>query len=265
MPNYIIGDVQGCLDGLKKLLDKINYHDSDQLYFAGDIINRGPQSLATLRFIKNLKQANTVLGNHDLHLLAVKANVRASKKDDTINEILQAEDSDDLINWLKQRPLLIYLQEFNSIIVHAGIYPQWSLTQALNYAHEIEQALQQSNDLHILRDAFGNQPAAWSENLQGSERLRCLINIFTRMRYLKANGELDFACKTKPPHPNKSIKPWFAYPLATQEKIFFGHWAALEANSHHVQVTALDSGYVWGGQLTAYCLEKEACFCVANK
>lgn len=255
MSNYIIGDVQGCLTPLKRLLDKINFSDNDSLYFVGDLINRGPESLQTLRFVKSLTNAETVLGNHDLHLLAVYFKTRPSQPDDTLQEILDAPDAKELIAWLRQQPLLIHLKNVNSVIVHAGVNPLWTLNEALSYAHEISQTLQSTQVASILNESFGNDPNRWQNNLIGTDRIRCLINYFTRMRFCSADGKLDFTYKGEPPHHNPAFKPWFEHPLAIKETIYFGHWASLLGNTQQSRVIGLDTGCVWGGALTAIKLE----------
>lgn len=255
MANYIIGDIQGCYSALKRLLATILFSKDDTVYFVGDLINRGPESLETLRFIKSLPNAKTVLGNHDLHLLAVYFKTRECDSKDTLQEILDAPDADELIAWLRQQPLMIYLQEFDSIIVHAGVHPQWQLNQALSYADEISQALQSDKIQPILNEAFGNDPNRWQEELTGTDRIRCLINYFTRMRYCTADGTLDFRYKGKPLHQNPVFKPWFDYPLTIKETVYFGHWANLLGETHRDNAIGLDTGCVWGEALTAVRLE----------
>lgn len=260
MSSYVIGDVQGCFSGLKRLLDKLHFSDSDTLYFAGDLINRGQESLETLRFIKALPKAHTVLGNHDIHLLALYHNARTHNSGDTLQAVLQADDAKDLIHWLSQQPLLLHLPEFNSLIAHAGIHPKWTLKETLKHAKTVQTALQSPEPKTILNEAFGNTPNCWHDNLAGTDNIRCLINYFTRMRYCTEDGSLDFTYKGKPPHPNKTFKPWFDHSLMIEEKILFGHWAAIEGKLQHNQVIALDTGYVWGGKLTAYRLEDNIFF-----
>ena len=260
MSNYIVGDVQGCLSPLKKLLDKIAFSTEDQLYFVGDLVNRGPESLETLRFIQSLPNAKTVLGNHDLHLLAVYFKTRHSEPKDTIQEILDAPDVENLMSWLRQQPLMIHLPAFKGIIVHAGVHPQWQLQQALGYADEISQALKSDKIEAMLNESFGNDPRRWQDNLIGTDRLRCLINYFTRMRFCMADGTLDFRYKGKPPHQDSLFKPWFEYPLALKETVFFGHWANLLGETHRDNVIGLDTGCVWGGALTAIRLEDRKYF-----
>ena len=260
MSNYIIGDIQGCLTPLKKLLDTVNLTKNDSVYFVGDLINRGPESLGTLRFIKSLPNAKTVLGNHDLHLLAVYFKTRECDPKDTLQEILEAPDADELIAWLRQQPLIIHLPEFKSVIVHAGVHPQWSLHQTLAYAAEISHALQSDDIQPILNEAFGNDPNCWQESLTKTDRIRCLINYFTRMRYCMADGTLDFRFKGKPPHQNPMFQPWFDYPLAIKETVYFGHWANLLGETHRENAIGLDTGCVWGEALTAVRLEDKKKF-----
>lgn len=260
MSNYIVGDIQGCLSSLKKLLDKVSFSADDHLYLVGDLVNRGAESLETLRFIKSLPNANTVLGNHDLHLLAVYFKTRLTEPKDTIQEILDAPDVHELMSWLRQQPLMLHLKHFNSVIVHAGIHPEWQLHQALAYADEIGQALQSEEIQAILNESFGNDPNRWRDSLSGMDRIRCLINYFTRMRFCTAKGTLDFRYKGKPPHKDPDFKPWFDYPLALTETVFFGHWANLLSETHRDNVIALDTGCVWGNTLTAIRLEDRKFF-----
>ena len=255
MTHYVIGDIQGCLSGLKKLLDVLHFSESDQVYFVGDLVNRGPDSLETLRFIRSLPHATTVLGNHDIHLLAVYFKARAVRPKDTLDPLLTAPDAPLLIDWLRKKPLAIYLKSFDSLIVHAGIHPHWTLQQVLSYAEEIHHLLISPGIEENLRTLFGNEPRIWQEHLTGTDRLRCLINYFTRMRFCKEDGTLDFAYKGAPPHSEIQFKPWFDYPLATQQKILFGHWATLAGGTNNPRIIALDTGYIWGNTLTAIRLE----------
>jgi bis(5'-nucleosyl)-tetraphosphatase (symmetrical) len=266
MSTYAIGDVQGCYNELQHLLKKIHYQPShDTLWFTGDIINRGPRSLDTLRFIKNLP-SNTVvtLGNHDIHLLAVAFTPRKMKSEDTIEEILHAADAAELLDWLRQCPLLHYDKKLNFAMAHAGIYPLWQLPQALAYAAEAEASLRSKNYKETLTHIFGNQPQQWHNSLQGWDRLRFIVNSFTRMRYCREDGRLDLSVKgplgSQPAH----YRPWFAMPnrKTQQDNIVFGHWASLAGQASTPQVYAIDTGCVWGGKLTALRLEDQGLFAV---
>ena len=214
MAIYAIGDVQGCFDELQILLKQVNFKsDKDILWFAGDIINRGPQSLETLRFIKSLDaNAVTVLGNHDLHTLAV-ANGRGKQgKKDTIKEILEAPDRDKLLDWLTQRPLMHYDQHLNVCLVHAGIHPQWSAEQALGHAREVEAVLQGAKSHEFFHHMYGDKPPKWSDKLDGWDRLRFITNVFTRMRYCDEKGRLSLRDKGAPGNQPNGIIPCAGFP-----------------------------------------------------
>ena len=259
MATYVIGDVQGCFDALQALLLKINYQaGTDQLWFVGDLVNRGPQSLEVLRFVQALgSQQVVVLGNHDLHLLAVAAGIRAMKTKDTLAPILAAPDGADLLQWLRSRPLLYHDPKFNCVMSHAGIAPMWDLEQAIRYADEVSAALQSASYLAFLAEMFGDTPACWSDDLTGMARLRCIVNYFTRMRFCTGTGALDFAYKgTIADHPD-NLCPWFEVPTRKllPVKILFGHWAALNGKTNTADIVALDTGCVWGRCLTALRLE----------
>ena len=264
MATYIIGDLQGCFSPLQKLLKKIHYQpDQDQLWFAGDIINRGPQSLECLRFVKKTvenHQGKMVLGNHDFHLLATYAGLnRFNSKSDTLTPILESPDCDSLINWLRQQPLLVTHQWRPLIMVHAGIPPQWTIADAQKYAKEAENQLQSQHWQHFLKNhLWGSEPRQWSEQLTGYDRIRYIINALVRMRYCDPQGKLDFQRKSRPDNTqNSPYQPWFTHPNRKNKnyEIFFGHWSTLGAiDAYHIHAT--DTGCLWGGQLTAYHLEK---------
>jgi bis(5'-nucleosyl)-tetraphosphatase (symmetrical) len=250
--NYIVGDIQGCFDELKLLLKQASFNpQSDTLWVAGDLVARGPKSLETLRFIKGLGQsAKVVLGNHDLHLLAVSIGVHKVKSKDKTAPIFNADDKQELLNWLRQQPLFAEHDEF--VMCHAGISPQWSLDVARNSAREVE-AILQSKEWHwLIKNMYDNQPDSWSDKLEGIERYRYIINAFTRMRFCFSDGRLDMACK-RPPKDVKdsSLTPWFELNnrIPLNKTVLFGHWAALEGYTGK-DVIGLDTGCVWGGSLT---------------
>jgi bis(5'-nucleosyl)-tetraphosphatase (symmetrical) len=253
MSIYAIGDVQGCFTALQALLQKIRFDPAhDQLWFVGDLVNRGPESLQVLRFVKDLgKQAITVLGNHDLHLLAVAEGVREDKKHD-LHEIFEAADRNELLSWLRQQPLLHHDARLGYTLIHAGLPPQWNFTTAMHCANELEAVLRSERYHEFLTHMYGNEPTIWSEHLTGWDRLRFICNCFTRLRYCTATGELGLkhkgAAGTQPGH----FHPWFAMrpsdPL--EGTILFGHWSTLGIYSGE-GVYALDSGCVWGGTLSA--------------
>ncbi len=259
MATYVIGDVQGCFDALQALLSRIKYDVSqDRLWFVGDLVNRGPASLATLRFIKSLgDHARVVLGNHDLHLLAVHYGQKALYPDDTIQDIQSAPDREVLIEWLRRQKLMHYDISFDVAMVHAGVAPQWTRDQALALAGEVEQVLQGSEVAVFLQNMYGNDPDVWSDPLTGWMRLRVITNYFTRVRFCDAGGHLLFSKKTALSDCPEGGMPWFKVPnrKMAQQNIVFGHWSALQGKTGEATVHALDTGVVWGGPLTAMRLE----------
>lgn len=264
MATYAIGDIQGCLEPLQCLLKEIEFNPSnDRLWLAGDLINRGPDTLATLRFLYELRDSITiVLGNHDLHFIAVYYGQRKPGKNDTLDELLRAPDCADLAYWLRQQKLVHHDPELNFTMVHAGIPPQWNLIETLGYANEVENALKGVDVENFLVAMYGDLPSRWSSNLIGVDRLRLITNYFTRMRFCSAEGELELQTKESADAAPPGFAPWFSY-LARKtraEKIIFGHWAALEGRTDEENIYALDTGCVWGGALTALRLEDERRF-----
>jgi bis(5'-nucleosyl)-tetraphosphatase (symmetrical) len=262
MAVYVIGDVQGCYESLKKLLKAISFNSAkDRLWFVGDIVNRGPDSLATMRFIRDLdERAVTVLGNHDLHLLAAYYNGTRLKANDTLVPILEAPDSVDLLEWLRFRPLIHHEIEFNFTMVHAGIYPGWGIVQACKKAKEVEEALRGEKITSFLHHMYGNEPSSWSEDLEGMDRLRFITNVFTRMRYLNLKLELDLTAKGAPSmlHTTTGVKPWFEFKQSAikHNRVAFGHWSTLPT-AQYGSCFALDSGCLWGGRITALRIDKK--------
>ncbi len=255
MTLYAVGDLQGCLEPLKCLLERVNFDPAhDHLWLVGDLVNRGPQSLETLRFLFAMRGSLTaVLGNHDLHLLAVAHNIERLKKGDTLRDILEAPDRDDLIDWLRHLPLLHHDAERQITLVHAGIPPQWSLKKARKRAAEVEAALRDdARLLPFLDGMYGNEPSQWNSRLRGVTRLRTITNYFTRMRFCTADGRLDLKSKEGLGSAPKGYGPWFSHPGRKMrgQRILFGHWAALQGRCNEPGVEALDSGCVWGGALT---------------
>jgi len=253
MATYAIGDIQGCYKQLKELLLKLEFKsDKDKLWFAGDIINRGPDSLKTIRFIKSLEDnAITVLGNHDLHLLAI-ANGRGKQgKKDTVQPILEARDSDSLLDWLLHRPLVHYQKKNHVCLVHAGIYPDWSLSQILSYSKELENILQGPKSHEFFHHMYGDKPRKWSDNLSGWDRLRFITNCFTRMRYIDNNLKLCLKDKGAPGKQDDNVYPWFEFENKEKDlNIVFGHWSTLK-DPKIKHLFPLDTGCLWGGKLTA--------------
>ena len=267
MSHYVIGDVQGCFDELQALLRHIHFdQSSDTLWITGDLVNRGPQSLEVLRFFKALGASHKiVLGNHDLHLLAVAFGVAQPKAEDTFDAILAAPDRDELIDWLRRRSLLHYDQELNCVMTHTGLPPIWTLSKARQLALEVEAVLHGETPAFFLKAMYGNQPAQWDDHLVGMERLRCITNYLTRMRFCDVNGRLDLSYKGEIVGKPADLYPWFELPsrLAIKERIVFGHWAALNGKTGLPDIYALDTGCVWGGSLTALRLEDGECFSVS--
>ena len=259
MSTFAIGDIQGCYTQFQALLKKINFNQQkDQLWFTGDLVNRGPNSLKTLRFVKSLQEnAITVLGNHDLHLIAVAHGTQAIKPTDTFQDILQANDRTELIEWLCQQRLLHHNQKLGFTMTHAGIAPQWDLEQAQKLALEVETTLQGQSRLTLLENMYGNKPKCWNDELTGIERLRCIINYFTRMRFCDSKGCLNLNYKGEIENAPAGLIPWFAIKKRKMqmENIVFGHWAALRGITNTNQVFAIDTGCAWGKQLTAMYLE----------
>lgn len=258
MAIYAIGDVQGCLTELHQLLQKLRFDPTaDRLWFCGDIVNRGPASLETLRFIKGLgDSALTVLGNHDLHLLAVATGAQSLKRKDTLRTILEAPDAAELLQWLRFRPLVHYDKPLRTLLVHAGLPPQWSVKKARKLAAEVEACLRYGDYHHFFAQMYGNKPNRWSNSLEGTERLRFITNALTRIRYCDEMGRLDFDNKSRPDSNSTRLYPWFQVPgrKSSNKRIIFGHWSTLGFINEN-NVVGLDTGCVWGGQLTAYRLD----------
>lgn len=260
MAVYVIGDIQGCYRQLKTLLNAVGFKsDKDRLWFVGDLINRGPDSLKTLRFVKQLgDQAVTVLGNHDLHLLSAFYADTNLKSSDTLKPVLKARDSEALMQWLRRRPLMHHDIDLNFTMVHAGVYPGWSISEALRYARKVEAFLQGDKHRSFFNKMYGNQPDFWSEDLQGMDCLRFITNVFTRMRYLKLDLRLDLDAKGSPENLVKSnAKPWFEFKQSAikHSRVAFGHWSTLPTGQYG-NCFAVDSGCVWGGRLTALRIDK---------
>ncbi len=253
MAIYAIGDVQGCYAELQQLLELLRFEpEKDQLWFCGDLVNRGHQSVDVLRYVKSLgDRAITVLGNHDLHLLAVHAGVKKDKQD-SLADVLSVPDCDELIHWLRQQPLLYHHQDTGYTLIHAGLAPQWNATQAQVYARELESVLRGDQYRDFLQVMYGDEPRLWKPELSGWDRLRFICNCFTRLRYCHVDGSLALEEKGAPGQQATGHVPWFDVVdrASADMKIIFGHWSTLGV--YHVPgVYALDSGCVWGGQLTA--------------
>jgi bis(5'-nucleosyl)-tetraphosphatase (symmetrical) len=266
MAIYAIGDIQGCHAELARLLAEIDFNPAaDQLWFVGDLVNRGPGSLEVLRLVKSLgDSAITVLGNHDLHLLAVAEGVAELHRTDTLDEILGAPDRDELLHWLRNQKLL-HTQD-GYVLVHAGLMPQWTVQKAAGYAREVEGALSGDDYATFLSRMYGNAPHAWDDELTGYKRLRVIVNAFTRMRICTKEGEMEFKFKGEVEHIPAGYLPWFDIPKRASNKatVIFGHWSALGllVKKH---IIALDTGCLWGGPMTAIRLDDRKLFQVSCK
>lgn len=249
---YAVGDIQGCLGSLKSLL--LRLPEDARLVFVGDLVNRGPASLETLRFARSLgERAVCLLGNHDLHLLAVAAGIRNPSRNDTLDDILSAPDRDELIDWLRHRPLAH--REAGALFVHAGLLPEWSVDQALVLAAEVEAGLRSPSWKDFLAPMYGNSPDHWEAQHAGAERMRAIINGLTRLRYLTPDGRMDFDVKEGASAAPPGYRPWFEWPgrAASEELLVFAHWSTLGLVMRE-HLIAIDTGCVWGGSLTAVSL-----------
>ena len=254
MAVYAIGDIQGCFDELQALLELIRFDPADdRLWFVGDLVNRGPASLETLRFVRDLgPDAITVLGNHDIHLLALAHGIPLDKDDHTMDAVLTAPDGAELVDWLCHRPLLHHDETLGYTMVHAGLPPQWDLHMARQCAHEVETVLRGSQRAVLLEEMYGNRPERWSAQLKGWDRLRFIVNCFTRMRFCDESGRLDLQCSGPPGTQPAGYRPWFELPHRASRdlRIIFGHWSAL-GRRDDPGIFPIDSACLWGGQLTA--------------
>jgi bis(5'-nucleosyl)-tetraphosphatase (symmetrical) len=250
--DYLVGDLQGCCDAFERLLAHIDFSPSrDRVWLLGDLVNRGPASLGTLRKLQALGNAATcLLGNHDLHLLAVAAGVRPEHGSDTLRDILDAPDREALIDWVRQRPLAADADGW--LLVHAGIVPQWDRTQTLQLAAEVQHLLRGPDLAAFLQVMYGNEPSRWDDNLQGPDRWRFVINVLTRIRFCSADGRLDFKAKEGADAAPPGFMPWFEVPgrRSADQPIAFGHWSTLGL-INRPDLLSLDTGCLWGGQLSA--------------
>ena len=258
MAIYAIGDVQGCYDELARLLDKLNIDPADdEVWFVGDLVNRGPRSLDTLRLLASMgSMAKVTLGNHDLHLLATAEKVRSV--DRTFAPILKAKDSKELLKWLRNRPLAYFRPKLNTLMVHAGVPATWTVKKTLKYAEEVEEHLRGPNRRDFFADMYGDTPNRWSSDLKGKDRRRFIVNALTRMRFVDKNGGLNFD-QSGPPHKhNGKLMPWFDAPgrKTSKVRIVCGHWSALGLLRRE-DILAIDTGCVWGRELTAVRLDGE--------
>ncbi|MGZ3253262.1 MAG: symmetrical bis(5'-nucleosyl)-tetraphosphatase [Burkholderiaceae bacterium] len=256
MTTYAIGDVQGCHHRLLELITRTDAASVlPDFVFLGDLVNRGPQSLATLRHIRNLgDRAKVTLGNHDLHLLAAAHSIRQPQKSDTLSEILNAPDRNELLDWLRMRPLALFENDY--LFVHAGVVPQWTAQQTIDLAHEVEIALRGPDWVDFLREMYGNSPAKWDDTLSGIDRLRCIVNALTRIRLCSQDGTMEFKTKEGAGTEMPGYLPWFDVPgrKTANVTVVFGHWSTLGLLLR-ANLIGLDTGCVWGGKLSAINLE----------
>ena len=251
MATYAIGDVQGCFDELELLLRKISFGGDDRLWFVGDLVNRGPKSLEVLRFVRGLgARAVTVLGNHDLHLIAQFEGIERARKDDTFRDVLDAPDARELIGWLRRQPMMHV--EGSYAMVHAGVLPQWTLERARSLGKEVERALQAADYREFLEHMYGSKPDRWDDALRGWDRLRVIVNAMTRMRFCDRTGKMDL--QGKGTEPAKGYLRWYQTRRKAERTLVFGHWSQLGL-VREPAVVGLDSGCVWGGALSAFGLE----------
>ena len=273
MSTYVVGDIQGCYKALRKLLKKVRFSPNrDKLWCVGDLVNRGPRSLDTLRFLQDMDQAvKIVLGNHDLHFIAIHEGCAPARGKDTLGGLLHARDCGLLSDWLRHKPLAHFdcldtvhgLENF--LMLHAGVAPRWNLQKTLNLAAEVEYALQADDYRQFLRSMYGNRPLRWHDKLQGQDRLRTITNYLTRVRFCDDIGSLRLEIKEGLCAAPSGFKPWYEYEkISRRATILFGHWAALEGRTGKHRVHALDTGYVWGRQLTAMRLEDQRRFSISN-
>lgn len=251
----IVGDIQGCYSGLMALLEKASFNENrDRLIAVGDLLARGEDSNATIRYLMDLgDRFSTVLGNHDLHFLSVSQGIKSAKKSDRLGPLLASKKLNDVVEWYRQFPLALSLDD-KSTLVHAGLYPEWSPQTLLSLSAEVSAVLKGDNWQKLLKEMYGNSPTEWKSSLKGMPRLRFIINACTRMRFIQKKTHLEFACKSHPKDAPSSVTPWFAVrnpEIQADERIIFGHWAALEGKTGSNQFIALDTGYVWGNSMTA--------------
>jgi bis(5'-nucleosyl)-tetraphosphatase (symmetrical) len=266
MSTYAVGDVQGCLEPLRRALDAVQFDTArDRLWLTGDLVNRGSDSLGVLRLVRSLGSAATVvLGNHDLHLIAVALGVRPPRKKDTFDDVLSAPDRAELIEWLRQQPLLHHDTALGFALTHAGVPPQWTLTEAQQRAREVEDALRGATPEVLLANMYGDEPRLWGDDLVGPARLRLITNYFTRMRFCSPRGELDMTKKHEPSDAPPGMAPWFTHAQrkTKDDRLIFGHWATLRGNTQTPNAFGLDTGCVYGGDLTVLHLETERRVCL---
>ena len=257
MAVYAIGDIQGCYASLRRLLDKLHFDaDNDELWLTGDLVNRGPASVEVIRFVKSLPHTQVVLGNHDLHLLAVAEGFRPPKYTDSFDDVLNADDREELLSWLRNRAIAHFDSDRKTLLVHAGLHPHWSLTEALGHAREVELLIRNDKTYHaLLARMYGDEPASLSDKVVGDDKSRFIINAFTRIRFCYRSGDMDFEQVGPPGTQPGLLFPWFTLRQAQGFRVLFGHWSSLGAQDHGLFVS-LDSGCVHGGYLSAIDVEQ---------
>ncbi|MEX0965206.1 MAG: symmetrical bis(5'-nucleosyl)-tetraphosphatase [Pseudohongiellaceae bacterium] len=273
MSTYVVGDLQGCYKPLKKLLKKVKFSETrDKLWCVGDLINRGPDSLDTLRFLRDMEGSiELVLGNHDLHFIAINEGCAPARSKDTLDKLLKSEDCQQLSDWLRTQPLAFHASVEtkagveNFLMVHAGVAPHWSLQKTLNLSAEVQLALQDAEYRTFLRHMYGNTPSRWHDELEGMDRLRVITNYLTRVRFCDEIGTMQLTVKEGLSAAPEGFKPWFEYEkISPDTTILFGHWAALEGHTGKRHIHALDTGYVWGRELTLMRLEDRQLYAIPS-
>lgn len=259
MATYIVGDIQGCYSGLRRLLDKVGFDPKhDMLWAVGDLIGRGSESLQTMEYLCGLENKfNCVLGNHDLHFLAVHNKIRTANPKDKFEPLLNSPKVEMFVQWLRNKPLACKLAP-DLFVSHAGLYPLWDVDQALTYSEEVEIFLQSDNWVELLEHMYTTREIAWSESFSYMDKLGFIIDAFTRMRYLCEDDSLNFSCKSPVNESPQHLKPWFEHSrikALVGTKLVFGHWAALEGQTPYDHCVALDTGYIWGSKLSILCVE----------
>ncbi len=261
MATYIVGDIQGCYASLRALLRAVNFTKQDSLWCVGDLVNRGPDSLATLRFASDLgARFVTVLGNHDLHFLAMVYGGHPHRAGDTMQELLSAPDCLELAEWLRAQPLMV--EDESHVLAHAGIPHIWTIDTARANARELETTMQGPAHGAFFQRMYGNEPSRWDDELTGMDRHRVIANYFTRMRLVAADGRMEFAHKGALSDLPAGYRPWFDYPSRIEGRIYFGHWAALDGHTGSTRLIGLDTGCVWGRTLTAVRVEDGRLFAI---
>ncbi len=265
MADYVIGDIQGCFDGLKRALATVEFNKSkDTLWLTGDLIARGPQSLDTLNFLyKNQDSVKTVLGNHDLHFLSVANKIKKENPKDLLTPLLTSPKLSKYINWLRCQPLLLELPDHSGYMSHAGLAPDWQVEDAIYWSQQVQDILSSKDYVKFLPSMYGKKPTKWNANLTDIDKIKYSINAFTRMRFCSLSGHLEFNSKFSPQElTDNTLQPWFEYDKKrfNQNKWFFGHWASLMGKTNNKNIIALDTGYVWGQYLTVYELTKQTRF-----